>query len=516
MIEVIDGMQRYLYEAYPHQKAFHESRARHRLLGGAAGPGKTLALIQDHMGACNQFSVDEGPQVHTLLLRRTFPKLDATVITRFREKIPKELYKDFNETKGLVTWRNGSTTKFGAMQYEHDVWGYQGQWYKIGYDELTEFTYSQWQNISAWNRCPVSKRSTKDGATNPIGIGAQWVENLFVKREPCKEMDANQRALYNKDDYAYFAATYRANPIYANDENYIANLKSYQGPVSQALMEGVWGVAGGYFDGAWDDAYNVYPHNSVKLEPWWKRWLGGDWGFDHNSVIHWLCQDDLGIVRVYREFVGNRHTPEMLGDEIVRLSQYVDTDGQLKTENYSLFSFSHDAFGMRQDVNPIGLRVGAVLQKAGLVAPSPSTKDKIGREQILYDYLKGRVQTGKFFNDATGVTEPIYSAQLQIDSSCKNLIETIPVAPRDEKNRETIAKFLGDDALQSSGYALYGMFGRPHSKPLEIRVQDRLAAAQVTDTTSRAIWTQKFTEEEKGKDGPVFLNGGRGRKHWRR
>jgi hypothetical protein len=38
MIEVADGIARYLYKAYPHQKAFHESTAKHRLLGGAAGP----------------------------------------------------------------------------------------------------------------------------------------------------------------------------------------------------------------------------------------------------------------------------------------------------------------------------------------------------------------------------------------------------------------------------------------------------------------------------------------------
>ena len=198
-VETKSGTERFIYEyhAYDHQKAFHESRLTYRLLGGAAGPGKTLALIEDHMLNCNQFSLQDAPQVHTLILRRTHPKLESTVITRFREKIPKELYREYNEQKHIVTWLNGSTTQFGSMQYEHDVWGWQGQWYKIAYDELTEFTFSQWQNISAWNRCPVSPRSTKDGATNPIGIGARWVEDLFVKKRPCAEMDVNQKAQYS-------------------------------------------------------------------------------------------------------------------------------------------------------------------------------------------------------------------------------------------------------------------------------------------------------------------------------
>jgi len=178
--------------------------------------------------------------------------------------------------------------------------------------------------------------------------------------------------LYQPQDYGYFPATYLDNPIYATDAQYIANLDSYQGPISKALKMGIWGVAGGYFDGAWDEAENVYPSGSVKLEPWWRRWLGGDWGFDHNSVIHWFCLDDIGIVRIYRELVVNRHTPEMLGQKIIENS-YGEPG---KLENYELFSFSHDAFAEKQDVNPIGLRVGAVLQKAGLVAPSPSTKDR--------------------------------------------------------------------------------------------------------------------------------------------
>jgi hypothetical protein len=112
------------------------------------------------MLCCNRFPAAIAPEVHTLILRRTQPKLEDTVITRFREKIPRELYKDYNEVKHVVTWHNGSTTKFGSMQHEHDVWGYQGQWYKIAYDELTEFTFPQWQNISAWNRCPVANPRT--------------------------------------------------------------------------------------------------------------------------------------------------------------------------------------------------------------------------------------------------------------------------------------------------------------------------------------------------------------------
>ena len=469
---VVSGLEQFAYEAFPHQQAFHASPARHRLLGGAAGPGKTYALIMDHMLNCNRFSLQDAPEVHTLLLRRTHPKLESTVITRFREKIPRELYRSFKEsTPAVITWHNGATTTFGSMQHEHDVWGWQGQWYKIGYDELTEFTFSQWQNISAWNRCPVSPWSTKDGATNPIGIGAGWVESLFVKHEPCEEMEENQRKLYKATDYEYFPATYRENPVYANDPTYIANLDSYQAGVSEALKEGIWGIAGGYFKGAWDEAENVYAADSVQIQPWHKRWLGGDWGFEHNSAIYWNFMDDLGIVRVYHELVCNHHTPEELGERIAKES--LDEHG--KMPKFEFFSLSHDAFAHKNDFNTNASRMGVVLKAHGMPEPIISTKDKPGREQILYDYLKGRVKVGTVFNDAEQRDEPVLVAKLQIADTCSHLISVIPKAPRDEKNREEIAEFLGDDPLQGEGYALYAQFGKPTRKPLEVRIQQKIA-----------------------------------------
>lgn len=502
---VTTGLERFEYLAYAHQKAFHESPAKHRLLGGAAGPGKTFALLMDHFGYCNKFSPQLAPEVHTLILRRTYPKLQDTVITRFREKFPRDVYRSYNEQSHEVTWHNGATTKFGAMQYEHDVWGWQGQWAKIGYDELTEFTFPQWQNISAWNRCPVSKRCTKDGATNPIGVGAQWVEDLFVSKRPCAEMDANQREQYKAAEYGYFPATYLDNPVYARDENWIRGLDSYQSAVRDALKFGKWGVAGGYFQGAWDEAYNVYPADSVEFKPWWRKWLSGDWGFEHNNAIYRHCLDDLGIVRTYGEIVCNRHTPEELAERIAR---EWGTDRNGNPEKYEMFSFAHDAFAQRVDVNPIAFRMGAVLRKFGLPEPTPSTKDKIGREQILYDMLKGRVRIGEIYNDAESRTEPVMVAKLQISDICHHLIRVIPKAPRDEKNREEIAEFLGDDPLQGEGYGLYAMFGAPTKEPWTEGVRRTLL--EIDDPTSRAIHAQKLVAQHEMAERPT------GRLKWMR
>src|SRR5271154_5042479 len=128
------------YAPFAKQREFHASPAKYRLFGGAAGPGKTKALL---MEAVLQATQHAG--ANTLLLRRTFPELEQSLLLYFRRDVPRELYKSFHESKHVVTWHNGATTRFGYCAREHDVYQYQGaEFLFIGIDELTLFTLRQW------------------------------------------------------------------------------------------------------------------------------------------------------------------------------------------------------------------------------------------------------------------------------------------------------------------------------------------------------------------------------------
>src|SRR5260370_6866572 len=97
----------------------------------------------------------------TLLLRRTYPELESSLLAYFRRDVPRALYKSYNESKHLVTWRNGSTTRFGYCRNENDVYQYQGaEFLFIGVDELTHFTLKQWQFLTSRNRSPVPNSLT--------------------------------------------------------------------------------------------------------------------------------------------------------------------------------------------------------------------------------------------------------------------------------------------------------------------------------------------------------------------
>ncbi len=164
-----------LYRAFPRQMEFHNSLAKYRLFGGAAGPGKSKALLWE---AIQQAHLVPGSD--TLLLRRTFPELEASLIAQFRRDVPRSHYKSYSESKRLVTWFNGSTTRFGYCRNESDVYQYQGaEFFFIGLDELTHFTLKQWQFLTSRNRCAVpGSFCTMAGASNPGNIGHAWVKAL--------------------------------------------------------------------------------------------------------------------------------------------------------------------------------------------------------------------------------------------------------------------------------------------------------------------------------------------------
>src|SRR3989441_4003227 len=67
------------YDPFPRQEEFHRCEAKYRLFGGAAGPGKTKALLWEAIAQALRYA-----GVDTLLLRRTFPELEASLLTYFR------------------------------------------------------------------------------------------------------------------------------------------------------------------------------------------------------------------------------------------------------------------------------------------------------------------------------------------------------------------------------------------------------------------------------------------------
>jgi hypothetical protein len=270
------------YDPFPKQQQFHASPAKYRLFGGAAGPGKSKALLMEAI-----LQALEHPGANTLLLRRTFSELEQSLLLYFRRDVPRELYKSFNDSKHVVTWHNGSTTRFGYCLAENDVYQYQGaEFLFIGIDELTLFTLRQWQFLTSRNRCPVPGAfPCMAAATNPGNIGHAWVKALWIDKQAAPGME--NPGEYDPADYDFIPARVTDNPIYAADENYLKTLRALPSHLKRAFLDGDWDVfAGQYFD-KFDTTRHIIRPEAIDWKPWWPRWISIDWGYEHYAATYW-------------------------------------------------------------------------------------------------------------------------------------------------------------------------------------------------------------------------------------
>lgn len=445
---------RVYYDAFRHQLQFHHSPAKYRLFGGAAGPGKTMALLYE---AIRQAHI--VPRSDSLLLRRTYPELESSLLAYFRRDVPRKLYKSYNESKHVVTWQNGSTTRFGYCRNENDVYQYQGaEFLFIGLDELTHFTLKQWQFLTSRNRCPIpGSVACMAGASNPGNIGHAWVKALWVDHQPPPGFDRPE--LYEKDkhDYDFVRAKLADNPIYANDAAYHRTLEALPEHLRRAFLEGDWNVfAGQYFD-VFEFGRHTVRAEELRLEPWWPRWISIDWGFQHPSAVYWHCAvpghrnsksetrntalaspsfdfrfssadaDILVEPRIvtYREFVQPGLSPRMLAQGIAERSG---------RERISDVFLSPDAFAHRTSEASIAEQLGEVLAASGLPRPAPADDDRVGGWQLMYQLLE---------SDAWLIAE-----------NCARLIDCLPQLVRDDRRVEDIRKVDGDDPADAARYGL--------------------------------------------------------------
>jgi hypothetical protein len=522
---------RVYYDAFARQLQFHHRPAKYRLFGGAAGPGKTMALLYE---AIRQAHIVPGSD--SLLLRRTYPELESSLLAYFRRDVPRKLYRRYNEAKHLVTWHNGSTTRFGYCRSENDVYQYQGaEFLFIGLDELTHFTLKQWQFLTSRNRCPVpGSRTSMAGASNPGNIGHAWVKALWVDHAPPSGFDRPE--LYDARDYDFIRAKLSDNPIYANDAEYRRTLEALPEHLRRAFLEGDWNVfAGQYFDVFEFGRHTVRPEE-LRLEPWWPRWISIDWGFQHPSAVYWHCavpvapafrgglpagnaspstavQDGApghpSRIVTYREFVQSGLSPRMLAQGIAERSG---------RERVSDVFLSPDAFAHRTSEASIAEQLGEVLAANGLPRPAPADDDRIGGWQLMYQLLE---------SDSWLITE-----------NCAKLIECIPQLVRQDGRIEDIRKVDGDDPADAARYGLvsggrlagvgaaHSRFGGlgpgevaplragqppPHNSPGARFVTGMPLAEQIarqisaTDPTSRAIHTQRLESEARKQLRPKPL-----------
>jgi hypothetical protein len=234
---------------FPKQVEFLCYEGREALYGGAAGGGKSVALLV----AALQFVEELG--YAALILRRTYKQLakSDSILSKAKEwLLPQKVRYSGDEYK--FTFPNGATIEFGHMENDNAIYNYQGgSWQYIGVDEVTQFTESMLsyprtrQRRVKTSRIPIRWR----GGSNPGGVGHEYVKARYVK--------GPNGLAPTTPDRQFFPATIDDNPHIDRDD-YIKQLKEsgVDGLLLAQLLEGDWdAVAGGKFKAEWFPRYQV-------------------------------------------------------------------------------------------------------------------------------------------------------------------------------------------------------------------------------------------------------------------
>ena len=287
--------------AFNKQRQFLILEVEEALYGGAAGGGKSEALLMDALKSVHV------PGYAALILRRTFADLSlpGAIMSRSHEWLS-GTDAHWSGVDKRWTFPSGATLTFGYLDTEADKYRYQGsELQMIGFDELTQFSEAMYSYLFTRLRrkatIPVKPRMR--GATNPGGIGHKWVKARFVD---------------DPRDRVFVPATFRDNP-FINHEEYERYI-SRADVTTARQMRGEWiQNSGGLVYSAFDRALCI---GTPPTEPMGYV-LGLDFGFVDATafVILAYCANDPNVY-VLQSSSESKLTPSDVAERVRALETH--------------------------------------------------------------------------------------------------------------------------------------------------------------------------------------------------
>ena len=161
------------------QKVFLRTYSLEALFGGAAGGGKSSALL---MAALQYIDV---PNYSAILFRRTYADLalPGAIMDRFQRWIAEEEDIKWNANNYTAVFPSGARISFGYLNNSQDYLRYKGAEFQfIGMDEVTEIREADYRYLFSRLRRPASGPLAKVPlrmrcASNPA---PNWVRQRFI------------------------------------------------------------------------------------------------------------------------------------------------------------------------------------------------------------------------------------------------------------------------------------------------------------------------------------------------
>jgi hypothetical protein len=351
------------------------------LIGGRRGGSKSAALIAWFAMGDNSLDYDDparysylnDPSFRGLVLRKEYQSMVEFV----------DECRDFFKAFGAKAKDDPTVFEFpsGAKIYTNHLGDkeayekYRGQGLtKIGIEELTQIPQESWylkllgslrnkkqvrvHKVRGVQKTFPALRCQILSTTNPDGPGKEWVKKRFVK----VPAGNGQLVAWNTPMRDPISGLLRIFiPMRREDNPYLRDNRQYEGMLlsqdeitRRQWMDGDWDAGSGtYFnefrpDGPVSDLERQqYPQarhviDRAELAPWWYRFGGGDWGYQHLAVFHKFCRNERDKrLHVYGEKVFHQVGSFEMG---VQLAQWWVPDLEELPDKQITIALSPDAF----------------------------------------------------------------------------------------------------------------------------------------------------------------------------
>lgn len=425
------------------QTTFLAAPEREVLFGGAAGGGKSMALLADAMRDLNT------PGFSGLILRRTTEEL-RDLIVESQSLYPKAI-KGIKWRESEKTWKtpNGGRLWMSYLENDRDVTRYQGQAFNyIGFDELT-----QWPTPYAWDYMRSRLRSTSGlplymrATTNPGNSGHMWVKKMFIDPSPdwgksfwATDIETGKilrwpethsdpekagKPLFKR---RFIPSRLSDNPYLYNDGVYESNLLSMNESQRKRLLEGDWDIVEGGAFPEWNRELHVIEPFEIPKN--WKRFRSCDYGYSDWTSVLWFAVSPSDQLIVYREL-------HVKGVEVVELAKMVLDREEGERISYGVLDSSLWFLRGESGISP------AVRMMREGCRWRPSSRRKGSREAGKNEFHR-RLKVDEF----TGEPGIVFF------TNCINAISNIPALLLDKNNPEDVDTKMNDHDYDAVRYGI--------------------------------------------------------------
>lgn len=429
------------------QTAFLAAAEREVLYGGAAGGGKSYAMLADPLRYITH------PQFSGLLLRHTTEEL-RELVWKSQEIYPK-IIPGIKWSERKFQWEvpGGGRLWMSYLDRDEDVLRYQGLSFSwIGFDELT-----QWATPFAWNYMRSRLRTAAPdlpvymrASTNPGNKGHAWVKKMFIDPAPpgdafwATDIETGETMTYpeghSKQGMPLFKrrfipARLSDNPYLTKSGDYETMLLSLPEHQRRQLLEGDWDVAEGAAFSEFKRSVHVVEPYSIPSD--WARFRACDYGYGSFTAVLWFAVAPDESLVVYRELYVTKVLAEDLADMILN----IESGERIR---YGVLDSS--CWHKRGDTGP------SIAERMIVKGCKWRPSDRSAGSRIAgKNEIHRRLQIDPYTNHP----------RMTIFENCTQLIADLPTIPLDKTNPEDIDTKVKNDHTYDA--LRYGVMSRPRS-----------------------------------------------------